>query len=850
MSLRAIPPDRAEILADLVGLTTEAAAERRARFGFNDIVVAAPSTWRDVAADTLRDPMIWFLVGVGLLYAFLGDFVEAAVLGLAILPLVGMDVYLHGRTQASTSGLARRLASEASVWRDGGMTVLPAREVVPGDLVAIGPGAQVPADGLLVAGTGVQIDESSLTGESYPVEKRPIGSPTRPLREADTVHWLSAGTRVLTGNATVRILLTGEGTLYGEIVRSAVARTHTRTPLQVGVSRVVAGALVAAIVFCAALGAILLVQGHSIVEALVGALTLAVAALPEEFPIVLTFFLGFGVYRLAHRQALVRRAVAVENIGRVTSICSDKTGTLTEGKLSLAHRVPAPGTDAESLVELAAAASRPDSGDPLDVALGGAGLAGATPIAEYPFTEARRRETIVYERGDAARLAALKGAPETVLALCSSTSFDAWRERIESYAETGHKVIAVATQELSPAAPSDIEPMQGYRFRGLLAFEDPVREGVREAVVSCKEAGISVLMITGDHPATAEAVAREAGFGESPAVITAEALDPSELSSPRPFAGIDVVARAAPTDKLRIVEALRSAGEIVAVTGDGVNDVPALKAADVGIAMGERGTQSAREAAAVVLLDDNFRTIVRAIAEGRQLFLNLQLAFVYLLLIHIPFVVSAAAIPLAGHPLLYLPVHIVWLELVIHPTAMLVFQSLPASERLPPAPARGTRIFQTRTWARLLVAGLALAALIGLLYELVLQVGGNVEQARSATVGALIAISAAVTIVLGGMRSRVGRGIIVGQVLSVPPATQVPSIAALLHLGPLGGPELAAIAAAGGTAAVATLAVKASMRERRATRAVTAPPARSARDDRREAHVQIDTDPNRRGARK
>ena len=795
-------------------MTTEAAAHSRMRFGYNDIVVAPPATWRDIAADTLRDPMIWFLVGVGLLYAFLGDVAEAVVLGLAILPLIGMDVYLHGRTQASTRGLASRLAAEASVWRDGAIAVLPAREVVPGDLVAIGPGEQVPADGLLVAGGGVQVDESSLTGESYPAAKRAFGPPERRVREADTVHWLAAGTRVLTGNATVRVLLTGENTLYGEIVRSAVARTHTRTPLQVGVSRVVAGALVAAVVFCVALGVILRVQGHSVVESLVGALTLAVAALPEEFPVVLTFFMGVGVYRLAHRQALVRRAVAVENIGRVTAICSDKTGTLTEGKLSLTHRLPAPGTDESDLVDLAAAASHPDSGDPLDEALSAAGglRHGAAPIASYPFTEARRRETIVYDHDDGARFAAMKGAPETVLGLCSSTSFDAWRERIESYAQTGHKVIAVASRVLSADEPADVEPMDGYTFRGLLAFEDPVREGVREAVVACKEAGIDVLMITGDHPATARAVAREAGFSASPRVITADALDAAELANGGALARIDAVARATPADKLRIVEALRSSGEIVAVTGDGVNDVPALKAADVGIAMGERGTQSAREAAAVVLLDDNFRTIVRAIGEGRQLFRSLQLAFVYLLLIHVPFVVSAAAIPLAGYSLVYLPVHIVWLELVIHPTSMLVFQNIPVSGRL--APVRGTRIFMTGTWVRLLVTGLALAALIGLVFEAVLRLGGDVERARTAAVGGLIAISAAVTIVLGGMRSRAGRVVIAGQLLSVAIAAGVPSIAALLHLGPLGRAELVAIAASAGAAALAAFVVKASMRER------------------------------------
>src|SRR5690606_38558821 len=260
----------------------------------------------------------------------------------------------------------------------------------------------------------------------------------------DSTHWLSAGTRVLTGSATVRIIFTGKETLYGEIVDSAVARTHARTPLQVAVSRVVAVTLAAAIMFCAALGVILLVQGHALV-----------AALPEEFPVVLTFFLGVGVYRLARRQALVRRAVAVENIGRVTSICSDKTGTLTEGRLVLAHRLPAPDTDEETLVACAAAAARPDSGDPLDVAL--ADLAAATQgtprIAEHPFTESRRRETIVRTRGDGVHVAAMKGAPETVLGMCAATSLEAWQERIDSYARTGHKVIAVASLELSPAAP-------------------------------------------------------------------------------------------------------------------------------------------------------------------------------------------------------------------------------------------------------------------------------------------------------------------------------------------------------------------------------------------------------------
>ncbi len=832
MPVRPVPADRLAGLDDPgLGLTGAEVSARRARFGFNDIITAPPSTWIDLVRDTARDPMIWFLVAVSALFALLGSHLEAAVLALALLPLIGMDAYLHRRTQASTRGLASRLAAQAVVRRDGASVSLPAREVVPGDLAEVAPGEPFPADGLLVAGAGIQVDESSLTGEAYPVRKQPLARSLAGLQAAEAIHWVFAGTRLLAGRqAKVRILGTGAETLYGEIVRSALLGSHARTPLQVAVGRLVAIMLVAALAVCIALATIRLLQGHGLVDAFLSAVTLAVAALPEEFPVVFTFFLGVGVYRLARRQALVRRAVAVENIGRVTCICSDKTGTLTEGRLAISHLVPAVGASDDALARLAALAARPDSGDPLDAALT-AGSSDPSPmerLAAFPFTEDRRRETAILRQADGTRLAAVKGAPETVLAMCDepAQALEDWRAQVTAYASTGHKVIAVASRALDAAAPAEIEPDDGYVLAGLIALEDPIRDGVQEAVAACRRAGIRVIMITGDHPATAEAIARDVGLGGGrPAVVLAEALgrgghDPTAEDLRR----IDAVARAAPAQKLLLVRAPPAAGEIVAGPGAGVNDVPALQTADIGIAMGERGTQSAREVAAVVLLDDNFRTIVRAIAEGRQLFRNLQLAFAYLLMVHIPLVVSAAAIPLADHPLLYLPIHIVWLELIIHPTALLVFQDLPASGRLLPARRGGPRyFFPAPAWIAIGFAGLLLAAAISLGFEYALGATDAVEHARSLALGALVGASAAITAALSGLRTATARILVAGSLASLGLLVQAPALAALVHLEPLHLPDWGVVAAASAAAGLLALLVRLGLRGPRAP-ALRSPP--------------------------
>lgn len=445
----------------------------------------------------------------------------------------------------------------------------------------------------------------------------------------------------------------------------------------------------------------------------------------------------------------------------------------------------------ERVLFLASVAARRESADPMDAAILDAlpDTTMGSPVASFPFTEDRKCETgIVRENGGL--LAAVKGAPEVVLARCELGEMEKrdWLSRVEELAAGGHKVIACASRALDGANWSGGEPDRGFHFAGLLCFEDPVRSGVREALQKCRAAGIRVIMVTGDHPITSRAVAREIGLGtDTPRIVEGDRMsarlaqgDTSVLE------GVDVIARAIPSQKLDLVRALQARGEIVAVTGDGVNDVPALLAADIGIAMGERGTRSAREVASIVLLDDNFQSIVEAIAEGRQLFNNLQLSFQYLLMIHLPLVLTAMLIPLAGYPLLYLPIHIVWLELIIHPTAMLVFQASPSVHELLPVKRRARLTFFDRgQWATILVAGLVVTVIVGGSYLRSLGAGYDVEHARAMAMVVLTTASAAFTASLTRLRGAVARIVVIATMGLSVLLVQTPGLAALLHLKPL-----------------------------------------------------------------
>ena len=810
MTRRPVPLARLEgLLASQRGLTAAEVSERRQRYGVNDIVETPPSRWWDLARDTLNDPMIWFLAGVSALYGVLGEVAEALVLLAAIVPLVGMDAFLHRRTQVSTQSLKSRLAERATVVRDGASLEIPALELVPGDVAVVLPAQAFPADGIIVGGDDLQADESSLTGEAYPVGKRPCPKPpgggAEPL--VDASHWGFAGTRLLTGRAVLRVAFTGGETLYGEIVRSAAQGEHARTPLQGAIQHLVSVLLVAAGLTCAILAVVRMVQGHGWLDAFLSAVTLAAAAIPEEFPVVFAFFLGVGVYRLARRQALVRRAVAVENIGRITTICSDKTGTITEGRLRLMHLVAAESVSDAELLSLAALASRHDSADPMDEAVlreadaSGAGTDSRGVLATFPFTEGRKRETAIARDASRGVVAVTKGAAETILAMTDAAAAECalWNDRVARLAEEGHKVIACAWRPVDERMGTGNEPRAGLPpggapgLRGPCARRRRARDQRLPARGHPRDDGHRGSPADGPCGRPRDRSRRRHPEGWTgvcglhvPRIVSGEAMEALVASGEgRALREVDVIARATPAQKLTLVRALQAAHEIVAVTGDGVNDVPALQAADVGIAMGERGTRSAREVAAVVLLDDNFRTIVGAIAEGRQLFQNLRASFAYLLMFHIPFVGSALVVPLLGYPLLYVPIHIVWIEMILHPTALLVFQELPAGDLEPARRGAGARFFSRREWAAIaLVGGLTALVVIGA-YIWNVRESGQPEHGRAMAIATLAFASAALTARLSGLRTRTARIITAATIGSTVLMIQMPLLAGVLHLEPL-----------------------------------------------------------------
>lgn len=748
------------------GLTATEVLSQRSLYGTNDIVETVGHPWFELAIETVKDPMIWFLVGIGSVFLMTGNSADGVTLFVAVLPLLLMDAFLHWRTQASTASLKGQLSTRVTVIRDSKESEIDSRQLVPGDVVVVTSGLLLPADGLFLTAQEIQVDESILTGESFPVPKRqapidPYGLANSGDMTVQAESLCFAGTRVLTGRGKMLTLLTGPRTSYGEVVQSISRMPHERTPLQKSITQLVKILIYIAGAFCLLLAGVRILQGHGWLDALLSAATLAVAAIPEEFPVVFTFFLGVGVYRLAKKRALVRRAVSVENIGRVTQICTDKTGTITVGHLELTHVVAAGSVSEVDLVHVALNASSSDT-DPMDLAIRDwADKRNVSPLQRlktFPFTEDRRREAVFVRGPRDEVMICMKGAPETILTMSRLTEGEReiWLTRVQELARAGHKVIACA-RLISSSSETSKEPTSGLEFSGLLAFEDPPRPEVADAMSYCRSNGIRVLMITGDHPETAGAIAKDAQLSGDPIVVSAEAepfkFEREWLSShPGFLQGIDVVARCTPMQKLTIVNALKRAGEIVAVTGDGVNDAPALKAADVGIAMGERGTRSAKEVSSIIIADDNFSTIVGAIREGRQLFENLRMSFEYLLLIHIPLVLAAAIVPLAGFPLVFLPVHIVWLELVIHPTALLAFQS--AAESKARKSRRASGFFSKSELWRICISGLVVTFALSMGFIGGVNEGLGVDHARARAMVLLTLWSAGVALSLTRLSSR------------------------------------------------------------------------------------------------
>jgi Ca2+-transporting ATPase len=742
------------------GLSSAEAAARLVRDGPN-VIVPEPraSRWKRLSGP-LSDPMVALLLVAAPTYLFIGETTDAVVALAAVGPIAAVGWLLESRAERTLEQLRRLTALTASVTRDGREQSVPVDEVVIGDLVNVREGDVVPADSQVVASSQVMVDESSLTGESLPVDKHPGEAGTD-----GSMMW--AGTTVSTGSADAIVIATGASTRYGQIGQLVADARTPRTPLQVALGKLVVALTMVALVFCGAVIAAELLHGDGWGAAVIAGVSLAIAAIPEEFSMVYTLYLAMGAWRLAQHRALVRRLPSVETLGSTTVICTDKTGTLTEGSLAVtAIWTPigglVDGDDAlvaergVELVEAAIRACEPSPFDPLDLAIVGFAtrrgidvdrLHGDEFVADWPFDPLDRYLTHAWVSVDSrTRVVAAKGSIEGILD--HSHAGDDVRLLAEAanamFTEQGMRVIAVAAGEATSAATTRSDDEATLEFAGLIAFSDPLRDGVSDALRECRDAGIRVVMITGDHPATAHAVASGLGLPHERSGIDViatgadlDAADPARLDEL--IGEANVFARTRPEQKYRLVEALRRHGEVVAMTGDGINDAPALREADIGVAMGARGTAVARESASIVLLDDNFATIVAAVRDGRRIFDNLTRAFAYLIAFHPPLLLSALIIPLLGKPLLLLPIHLVTLELLLHPIVSLVFQADPASEdamRRPPRPVGDA--LRLRTLAPAYAVGLLVAAVLIVVYLVALDHWPE-DQARALAFCSLLA---------------------------------------------------------------------------------------------------------------
>jgi P-type Ca2+ transporter type 2C len=680
----------------MVGVASAELADRLQRFGPNRLVplprraVVPRWLWR-----AITDPMAILLMLAVPIYLTIGDRTDALITLAALVPVVGIGWLLESRAEHALDRLRAMTAATAVVWRDGAHHDTPIEQIVPDDIVVLREGDVVPADAVFVLGTQMMVDEAALTGESQPVTK-------------ETGDEVFAGTTVLSGRGLIRVTVTGLQTRHGTIGRLVADVKESPTPLQRTVARLVHGIGMAAGVFCVLVVAVERIRGRGWGDSLIAGIALAIAAIPEEFPMVYTLYLGLGAWRLTKEHALVRRLAGVETLGSTTAICSDKTGTLTLGALAVSRVATDRGeiltpasAQAHALLEAALLACEPDPFDPLERAIVAAAseagididaLHNGELIADYPFDSHGKYLTHVWRFGQELRIAA-KGSVETIGAFGGADASELHQAN-EALAADGLRVIGVAAGSLHTTSGDRRVDERALRICGLVGFSDPLRPGVADALLECASAGIRVVMITGDHPVTAHAVAEGLGLahhdetGENE-IATGDQLDAGDESAVRSLVDkVNVFARMRPEQKHRLIEALHARGDVVAMTGDGINDAPALREADIGIAMGQRGTAVARESATIVLLDDNFATIVSAVRNGRRIVDNLLRAFDYLIAFHIPLLLTALVVPLLGHPLLLLPVHLVLLELVVHPVVSLVFENDPADADLMSRPPR------------------------------------------------------------------------------------------------------------------------------------------------------------------
>ena len=746
-------------VASLQGLSSREAAERLRREGPNEIPAAGRGGVVALAVDVLREPMILLLVAAGAIYFALGETRDAVILLISILAVVGISLFQFRRTEHSLERLRDLSSPRARVIRDSEPRRIAGREVVRGDLLIVSEGDRVAADGEILWQSNLQIDESLLTGESMPVRKRADGPR---LAGGDSAQRAFAGTLVISGQGYVRVATTGPATEMGRIGKSLETIAAEKSPLQREVGRLVRRFAAAGLAVCA-LVVVFHARSHGLLEGLLAGLAAAMSVLPEEFPVVLTVFLALGALRISRKGVLTRRIPAIESLGAATVLCVDKTGTLTENRMRVSRLVAGDAAfeadgSAElpeafrDLVEFAILASPRTPFDPTELAIRDFGMRMLRPehlhenwelLKEYPLSSDLLAMSQAWKGGDPdAIVVATKGAPEAIAELCHLDAADARRvlDAVERLAGAGLRVLAVAKarfigRELPPRSRDF-----SFEILGLVGLEDPVRSTARAAVADCRTAGIRVVMITGDYPVTAARVAREIGLPDREPMTGTELDGLDEPSLLARIESVSVVARVVPRQKLRLVHALKTRGDVVVMTGDGVNDAPALKAAHVGIAMGGRGTDVAREAAALVLVDDDFSSIVEAVRLGRRIFDNLKKATAYLVAVHVPIAGMALLPVLFGWPLLLLPIQIVFLELIIDPASSIAFETEPAEENVMRRPPRNPKepLLSAGSLGLATLRGAGVLAVVLAVYAGGFLLGHPVGAARGAAFAALI----------------------------------------------------------------------------------------------------------------
>ncbi|BCN31307.1 cation-translocating P-type ATPase [Anaeromicropila herbilytica] len=682
-----------------MGLTTSQAKKLQEQFGKNELTPMKKESFFFKVLHIISEPMFLLLLAAAVIYFILGEPRDGAIMLIFVVGIISIDVIQEWKTDKTLNALKDLSAPHIKVIRDGNETVIASSDLVPGDFMLIYEGVKIPADGSVLKCNDLCVDESSLTGEAEGVWKI-----SNENSESTDDYWKKdycyAGTLVTQGTATILVDKIGSSTEYGKIGLNVVSAPDSPTPLQKQTSSLVKTcAIIAAALFI--LVAIITwfnIPDHKfgprLIESILSGITLAMAMIPEEFPVVLTVFLSMGAWRLAKKHSLVRKLPSVETLGAVSVLCVDKTGTITMNQMTVQETWAYDG-DQHRLCEVMGLGCETDAYDPMEKAMlsycntlgiSNESLFGGRLISEYAFTNELKMMGHVWSRNGEIIIAA-KGSPERILTICNLSNEEKQKidNKILDLSKEGLRVIAVATMKLETESQvPEVITDCNMTFLGLIGLADPPRESVAKDISVCNKAGIRVVMITGDNGITASSIAKKIGMPHSDHIITGDMLNEmSDDELREAVKSVSIFSRVIPEHKMRIVKAFKENGEIVAMTGDGVNDAPALKFADIGIAMGKRGSEVSREAADLILLDDNFSTIVDTVHDGRRIYDNIRKAVGYIFSIHIPIAFASLLAPMLGiapSELLLLPLHVVLLELLIDPTCSIVLERQPADD--------------------------------------------------------------------------------------------------------------------------------------------------------------------------